>query len=90
MPSCVSGIQFFLEPVCHLLSREPGQSWEPALTGSSFQFIWPANLISTQSPVAQSQFPLDFPLRGSLGVALFVQHPMEIAGDTALGRAIER
>ena len=28
-------------------SREPGQSWEPALTGSLFQLIWLANLIST-------------------------------------------
>ena len=24
-------------------SREPGQSWKPALTGSSFQLIWPFN-----------------------------------------------
>ena len=53
------------EPVCCLSLRELGQSWEPALTGSSFQLIWLANLISTWSPVAQSQFPLDFPLHGS-------------------------
>ena len=51
----VPGIPFhLLEPVCCLSLREPGQSWEPALTGSSFQLIWPANLISTWSPVAQS------------------------------------
>ena len=30
--------------MCHLSSREPGQSWKPALTGSSFQLIWPCNL----------------------------------------------
>ena len=30
--------------------------------------------------VAQSQFALDFPLCGSLGVALLIQHPMQIAG----------
>ena len=60
-------------------SREPGQSWKPALTGSSFQLIWLANLISTQSPVAQSQFPLDFPSHGSPGV--LIQHPTEITSS---------
>ena len=39
---------------------------QPAFTGSSFQLIWPFH--SPWSPVAaQSQFPLDFPLHGSLG-----------------------
>ena len=82
----VPGVLFYsLEPVCHLSLREPGQSWEPALTGSSFQLIWLANLISTWSPVAQSQFPLDFPSHGSLGVQ--IQHLMEITGEA---RSVER
>ena len=51
------------------------QSWEPAPTGSLFQLIWLANLISTQSPVAQPQFLLDFPLH------VVVQHLIEITGE---------
>ena len=44
----VPGILFYLlEPVRYLLLREPGQSWKPPLTGSLFQLIWLANLIST-------------------------------------------
>ena len=45
MPSCPWSFSFcFPEPVCHLSLREPGQPWKPALTGSSFQLVWPCNL----------------------------------------------
>ena len=46
-PSCAWCYVLFSRASVPSHSREPGQSWEQALTGSLFQLIWLANLIST-------------------------------------------
>ena len=75
-PAVPSILFYFLEPVCYLSLREPGQPWKPALTGSLFQLIWPCNLnfldLHTE-PSSSITISVGFPLHGSLGVAQIQQ-----------------